>query len=188
MNNKPKLTSIRLALAVALGLAASTVSSHAQGATGTLTGVQVSANYDYTLTLNNTGGVALESLWYAWIPGFFFLPDQPSSASGTANGATSGWAASIAGNSIQFQGNSSDAIQPGNSATFTFVSIDSPATLAGNNFGHPIGDSFAYTGTVDASSGVNFIVQSVPEPSLVGLIVVGSLGLLASGWRKLRAQ
>jgi hypothetical protein len=185
---KPKFISIRLALAVAIALAGSAVSSRAQGATGTLTGVQVGVNYDYTLTLNNTGSVALESLWYAWIPGFFFLPSTPSSASGTANGATSGWTASIVSKSIQFQGNSSNAIQPGHSATFTFVTTDSPATLAGNNSGHPIGDSFAYVGTVNASAGVNFIVQSVPEPSSFGLIIVGSLGLLASGWRKLRTH
>jgi hypothetical protein len=187
MKTKQKSSQITFAIAVIVGLAASAVSGRAQGATGTLTGVQVGVNYDYTLTLNNTGSVALESLWYAWIPGFFFLPSTPSSASGTANGATSGWTASIVSKSIQFQGNSSNAIQPGQSATFTFVSTDSPATLAGNSSGHPIGDSFAYVGTVDASAGVNFIVQSVPEPSSFGLLVTGSLGLLAAGWRKLRS-
>src|ERR1700722_11270573 len=129
-----KKISIRFSLAAAMGLTASAITTHAQvNAAGSLVGVPGGgSDFDYTLTLTNTGSVALESLWYAWIPGEFFLPHAPVSASGTADGATSGWAATIVSDSIQFQGNSTDAIQPGQSATFTFVSTDSPATLAGN--------------------------------------------------------
>jgi hypothetical protein len=189
VNMNPKSSPIRIALAVAGGLAASTIASHAQGiiANATLVGVPgAGGTYDYTLTLSDGAGAtsSIESLWYAWIPGHFFLPTTPSSASG----ASSGWTASVVGGSIQFQGNAGNAIAPGQSASFTFVTTDSPATLAGNSQGFPIGESVAYAGAVDASSPSDqFAVASVvPEPSSLALLAAGSVGLLAAGRRKLR--
>lgn len=190
MKKKQTSNSTRLALAVAVGLAVSIVAGQAQGivASGTLSGVPGAGNtYDYTLILNNAASATtpIEGFWYAWIPGFFFLPTTPSSASGGA----SGWSATLFGNSIQYQGTAGDAIAPGGSATFTFVSADTPATLAGTSSGFPIGDSVAYPGTINFSASApneEFTVQSVPEPSPRGLIALGALCGLVAGWRRLR--
>jgi hypothetical protein len=191
--NKNLTTSISLALAVAAGLAAATVSSQAQGilATGILTDVPGGGGtFDYTLTVNNSASAttSIEGFWYAWIPGFFFLPTTPSSASG----GVSGWSATIVSTSIQYQGTAGNAIAPGGSAAFTFVSTDSPATLAGNSQGHPIGDSYAYPGTISFSVSTPpdeavTVLSVVPEPSTYALMLAGSFVLLAARRRKLHA-
>jgi hypothetical protein len=182
-----QLRSLRLFVAIAAGWAAATLNSPAQGiqASATLTGVAGTGNtYDYTLVLSDaaTATTSIEGFWYAWIPGHFFLPSAPSSASG----GTSGWTATPDGDSIQFQGNAGDAIAPGSSATFTFVTADSPTVLAGTSGGFPIGDSVAYPGTINFSGGSpnqEFAVQSVPEPSSWALLGGGLLSLVAAGRR-----
>ena len=177
------LQSLRSILVFGATVVAPVVATQAQGIipSATLAGVPGTGNtYDYTLTLNNGASATtpIEGFWYAWIPGHFFLPTMPSSASGDA----SGWAASVAGRSVQYQGNSADAIAPGHSAVFSFVSSDSPDTLAGTSGGFPIGDSVAYPGTINfsgSSPNAEFVVISVPEPSSLTLIGGGLLCLLA---------
>jgi PEP-CTERM motif len=182
--NKPKLTSIRFALAVVTMLAASAVCGRAQGelASGTVSGVQSGGNYDYTIMLNNTSdSVAIGSFWYAWVPGAFYLPSDPTGAS-----APAGWTASIVLNSIQFSANSGISLAPGASISFQYVGTFAPSQLTGT-----AGNSFVYTGGIEDDPGAFLDVQTVapaPEPSTFGLLAVGSLGLLAGGWRKLRAQ
>src|SRR5580704_5362226 len=77
----PTMSPMRLCLAVATALAAVTVSSHAQSATATISGVAAGSSFDYTITLVNTGTDALNSFWYGWTPGVFDLPSTPSGAS-----------------------------------------------------------------------------------------------------------
>ena len=183
------LNLIRLSLAVAAGLMASAFAGQAQGInpSGTLSGVAGAGNtFNYTLTLSNgvAATTAIEGFWYAWIPGHFFLPTVPTSPSG----GSSGWTATVSSGSIQFQGNAGNAIAPGGKATFTFVSTDTPATLAGTSGGFPIGDSVAYPGTINGSSSspnALFAVQSVPEPSLYSLLACGSIGCWFAVRRKL---
>jgi len=177
---------------LAAGLAACINTGHAQGivASGTLVGVPGSGNtFDYTLTLANSASAttSIEGFWYAWIPGFFFLPTAPSSESG----GTSGWTASLFGNSIQFQGTAANAIAPGQSAAFSFVSTDSPATLAGTSQGFPIGDSVAYPGVINFSASPPneeiTVMSIVPEPSVLSLVAAGALGMLALRRRNVSA-
>jgi hypothetical protein len=192
MNKHSKFNSLCFTFAAAAALSASTVASHAQGilASGTLVGVSAGGGlYDYTLTLSDSASAttSIEGFWYAWIPGHFFLPTAPTSPSG----GVSGWSATVVnggGSSIQFQGNAGDAIAPGQTDTFTFVSTDSPATLAGSSGGFPIGDSVAYPGTINfsgSSPNEEFVVMSViPEPSSLGLMIAGSLGCWVARRRK----
>ena len=98
-----------LGLFLAFGSAASV---HAQGqiASGTVSG-SGSGPYVFDLSFSDAGSATspIGSVWYAWIPGSFFLPGVPTGAS-----APSGWTASIQNNSIQFIASSpANYIQPG---------------------------------------------------------------------------
>ena len=64
-----KLNSNRLALAIAAALAASVVSSQAQSAVATISGVPVSGGFDYTILLTNPSSdlhSISNSFWYGW--------------------------------------------------------------------------------------------------------------------------
>jgi hypothetical protein len=82
-------------------------------------------------------------------------------------------------------------LTPGNSGTFSFFSTSTPALITTL----PHGQSVAYVNGIDFSQGVagsstsafSPTLVAAPEPSSVALLAVGALGLLASGWRKLRA-
>jgi hypothetical protein len=182
--NKPKSTSIRFALVAVAGLAAAVVSAFAQGemAAGQVFGVQSGGVYDYTITLTNTStSVAIGSFWYAWVPGAFYLPADPNSAS-----APAGWSASAVLNSIQFSANAGTSLAPGASINFNFIADFTPSQLTGT-----AGFSYVYTGGIEDDNGSFLNVQTVspvPEPSSLGLLGAGALGLLAVGWRKLRAR
>jgi hypothetical protein len=179
-----KLISLRFALAVAAGFAAIDLQAQVD-ATATLSGVLVGSTYDYTLTVHNTGTLPIEALWYGWIPGFLDLPSTPTTAL-----SASGWSNTVVGTSIQFQGFAGNAIAAGGSGTFTFDSTSTPTAMTtGSNGGAPTGDSVAYAGTVNASAAspdFQPTLAAVPEPSTFGLIIAGSLGLVATGWRRFR--
>src|SRR3974390_3297966 len=84
----------------ALMLAAANTCVYAQGenASGTVTG-SGSGPYSYSLTFSDapTATSPVGSVWYSWIPGQFFLPGVPSTAS-----APTGWTATISANSVQY--------------------------------------------------------------------------------------
>ncbi len=186
MNTKPKSFSIRFALALAAGLAAATVSSHAQSVTATIFGVQAGSVYNYTLTLNNTGSLALESFWYGWTASGNNLPSIP-----TNPGNSLGWDNNLNGNSIEYVGSSLTPLAANQSAIFTFTSTSTPEEMTAGTSGQ----SVAYVGGIDFSQNVpgdstpvfSPVLVAVPEPSSASFFVLGSLGLLAAGWRKLRA-
>jgi hypothetical protein len=139
--------------------------------------------WDYTMIISDSPSAtsAIGSFWYAWIPGQFYLPTSPSSASGPT-----GWTANIVpsggASSIQFVASSSSYdINPGSSMTFQFVSTDTPATLAGDAAPTypttPIGTTVAYGAGLFSSPSETFVVNSVPEPSTLALAVAGCFGL-----------
>jgi len=154
-----------LALGGSLSLQAQTIN-----ASGQVSGVLSSPGvYHYTLTISEGLGTTtpIGSIWYAWVPGAFYLPSAPTSASGPA-----GWTANIFANSIQFSANSTASdIAPGTSRTFDYFASFSPAQLAA---APNSGVSFAYAGAVDASSPSElFTVQLVPEPSIAAFGLLG---------------
>ncbi len=109
-------------------------------ATATISGVASGSSYDYTITLQNTGSMALNSFWYGWTTGGNNLPSSPTSA-----GNSLGWSNSVSGNSIMWTNGSGAALGPGASATFTFVSSSSPSAITTS----PAGESVVYTGGID---------------------------------------
>jgi hypothetical protein len=156
-----------LALGGGLSLQAQTINANGQ-VSGVLSSPGV---YHYSLTIGEGLGTTtpIASIWYAWVPGVFYLPSVPTSASGP-----SGWTATVVANSIQFSANSpSDDIAPGTSRTFDYFATFSPAQLAA---APNSGVSIAYAGAVDASSPSQlFTVQIVPEPSIAALGLIGLL-------------
>jgi hypothetical protein len=190
MNNQPKPTSIRFTLAVVAGLVASAVSSNAQSATATISGTPVSGGFNYTILLHNTGSDFLNSFWYGWTTSGNNLPSNPSVA-----GNSLGWGNILDFNSIQWENSGGSALAPGQFGTFTFFSTSTPSAITTS----PSGESVVYesgtgpqTFTQDlpgtASPVFSPTLVAAPEPSSLALLTIGSLGLLASGWRKLRAQ
>jgi len=191
VNQLPKLTANRfaLALAVATGLAASTVSSQAQGAMATISDVAAGGGiFDYTITLQNTGTTSLDSFWYAWT-----LNGNNLSTAIATPGSSLGWIdTALEGNtSISWEGNSGDALAVGQSATFTFDSTETPLAITTS----PSGKSVAYVNGTGpntfeqndpgvASPVFSPTLVAAPEPSSLGLVAAGSLVIAVS--RKLR--
>ncbi|HXC35190.1 MAG TPA: PEP-CTERM sorting domain-containing protein [Candidatus Acidoferrales bacterium] len=163
--------SIRLAIALAAGLAFSAVSGHAQSASATISYTTAGANWDYTVTLFDSGTTDLRSFWYGWTDTGNNLPSNPSSP-----GNSVGWANTLDGNSIMWGNSSSTPLTPGQSATFTFVSSSSPTAMTTGG----AGASVAYVNGIDFSQGIAGDSTGafsptlvVPEPSSVALLAVG---------------
>lgn len=148
---------------------------HAQGTpdvNATLSGVQVGSTYDYTLQVNNAAdSEAIGTFWYAWVPGAFYMSTDPGSIT-----PASGWTDSVqtgAPNGYSIEFNTTTALQPGNSAIFTFSSSESPATLQGED----ANDSYVYSGsTAFTGDGEQVTVVAVPEPSSIALMLTGLTG------------
>ena len=174
---------ILLGLMLVAGSAAS-VYAQGQTASGTISG-SGSGPFTYDLSFSDAANSLspVGSVWYAWIPGSFYLPGDPTSAS-----APTGWTASIFLNSIQFTANSpADYITPGSTLSgFSYQAAFSPAQLAA---AANSGLSVAYSGGLFSDAGYTFTVQlsTVPEPSTLALLICGATGLCLAGRRWLRA-
>jgi hypothetical protein len=178
--------SFTVGLVTTAGLAVSAVSGHAQSATATISGVAGGGGvFDYTITLHNTGSTVLDGFWYAWT-----TSGNNLSAGITSPASALGWTdTAIEGNtSISWQGNSSDELAAGGSSTFTFDSTETPTQITAGTSG----ESVAYVGSIDFSQGspgdstgvFSPVLTTVPEPSSVGLVAAGMVGLLFRAVRK----
>ena len=180
------LTKAATRILLGLGLSAGTVSLlHAQGqvASGTLTS-SGSGPYLFDLSFSDAAGASssIGSVWYAWVPGEFYLPGVPTSAS-----APAGWTATISGNSIQFVADSAAYdIAPGQTLSgFSFQAPFTPAQLAA---APNSGVSDAYSGGLFSDGGNIFTVQPVPEPSGPLLLLVGASALWLIRGRRFRTN
>src|SRR5580658_832680 len=106
-------------------LLVSVLAGRGQGASGTIPGSQVGpSEWQYTITLTDTGSTAIDSLWYGWTPNvspFFYLPDS----SATDISGQNGWSGSSVGNSIQFSGGT--ALTTGQSVMLSYEADFSPS-------------------------------------------------------------
>lgn len=174
MNNKLPLSLVATAQKILLGfvLAFGTATFvHAQGeiASGTI-GSSGSSPYIYNLSFSDAAGASssIGSVWYSWVPGFFYLPSMPTSAS-----APAGWSAFVSGNSVQFVANSAaNYIAPGQSLSgFSYQANFSPTQLAA---APSSGVSVAYAGGLFSDGGNTFTVSPVPEPSACAFLLLGA--------------
>jgi hypothetical protein len=163
-------------------LAAGTVNTiRAQGqvASGTLES-SGSGPFVFDLSFADAAGATspIGSVWYAWIPGHFYLPGVPTSAT-----APAGWTATVSGDSIQFVADSpANDIAPGQSLSwFSYDAGFTPAELAA---APDAGVSDAYSAGLFSDAGNIFTVQSVPEPSGQVLLLAGAAALGLIRWRR----
>lgn len=153
-----------------------------------LSGQLSSGLYHYTLTLNNESSSTMPvgTFWFAWTDsGYDLLPSQP-----TVTQTPTGWSASVLGGPYSYYGytyydgysiqfiSTGASLSPGSSLSFHFTSPDSPLTMSGvnPNFGTTIETSFVYSGGPYSDAGDQFLVQTVPEPTVLGLLSIVSAG------------
>jgi len=186
----PLLTRSAYAARIFLGLvlpSATAVSAIAQGigqiASGTI-GAAGTGPFTYSLSFSDAANATapIGSVWYAWIPGAFYLPGAPTSVS-----APSGWTATVVNNSIQYVASSpAFDILPGDAQFgFSYTANFSPAQLAATAMS---GTSVAYSGGLFSDSGDTFTVSTVPEPSAGLLLLCGATLFCLVGCRKLLAS
>ena len=140
-------------------------------ASGQLSDTASGGGFQYTLTLNNSSASTtnIETFWFSWVPGEDFMAVNPTSIVSPA-----GWTNQVThvgsgdGFAIQFV-TSTAPLAPGGSLTFTFTSTSSPATMAGDSPFHaanPIGTSFVYSGPPLSGVSDEFVVETLPGPSV----------------------
>jgi hypothetical protein len=144
--------------------------------------------FNYSITLKDTGTGNLGTFWYSWVPGEDFMPVSPTNIV-----APTGWtdlitnAGSGDGFAIQFV-SSSAPLTPGATDTFTFTSTATPAQIAGDSPFHstmPVDTAFVYSGAPFSDAGFQLEVAAVPEPSSVALAACGGLVI---GWMARRRR
>ena len=171
-----------LALIFATGIATSV---HAQGdiPSGTVSS-SGSGPYTYALAFADASGSTspIGSVWYSWIPGSFFCPATrpapPRLPAGRPRSLTI---------RSQFSANSpANDITAGSSLSgFSYTAAFTPAQLAS---AANSAESVAYAGGIQSDAGVTFVVSSVPEPSTLALLALGTTALVGlSRRRKFRA-
>lgn len=173
MNNKLNTVARGVFLGFVLAFGAATF-VHAQGEipSGTISSSGSGSSFTYDLTFSNDAGASgsIGSVWYSWIPGEFYLPGTPTSAS-----APTGWTASVFANSVQFSANApANYITPGESLSgFSYQAAFTPTALAA---APNSGVSVAYSAGFFSDAGSTFTVQTtaVPEPSGPMLLVFGA--------------
>lgn len=168
-------------------------------ATSTYTDSLVSpGDFQYDLTLNNTGTTTIGTFWFSWVPGDNFMPVSPASITSPAgwqefitSGGPSGgfaiqWTAKTAANDL------------GAGSSLSGFDFDSTLTsaqlqaFASGNPSDPISTAFAYSGAPFSDAGVQFAarpatVTSTPEPTTT-LITAFGFGLMVVGSSLLRRR
>ena len=173
MSKMLQRTTTGLILAMASVVAASTASSHAQSASATISGVAAGGGvYDYTVVLQNTGTLSLNSFWYGWTQLGNNLPSDPTTPANSL-----GWANTLDSNSIKWVNSTGTALAPNQSATFTFDSTTAPADITLS----PSGESVAYVGGIDFSQGSAGDSTGIFSPTLVAAPEPSTLSLAGFG-------
>jgi hypothetical protein len=117
-------------------------------------------DYQYTITLKDTGTTTIGTFWFAWIPGEDFMPVRPFSVALPAGwtdtithmGPTDGYAILWTASSL------SSELHPGQSKVFHFRSSATPAKMFGNStfYPHLVTTSFVYRTTPLGDPGYEF--------------------------------
>ena len=172
-----------LAIAAALAPGSEKIAGANETASATYTVNNiVSGEWQYDITLDDTGTTNIGTYWFSWVPGDDFMPVSPISET-----APTGWkinavthGGSSDGYAIQWEATTAP-ITPGNSLSgFTFDSDLSPQALAGNSSLYPTfpnTTAFIYSQEPFSDGGFGFTARPTPEPGAMSLLGLG-LGAL----------
>jgi hypothetical protein len=134
--------------------------------------------YQYDLTLNNTGTTTIGTFWFAWIPGAGFLSAAPTSVVGP-----SGWTEALTnGNSAILWTTTTPLAAGGSVSGFQFISTETPTEMmgvvpSGLGAGDPVTTSFVYIQQAFGDPGYEFAStaaggSTTPEPSTFALSMI----------------
>ena len=167
----------------------STVLASGIDATATYTDSLIGPNdYQYDLTLTNTGTTTIGTFWFSWIPGAGFMPVAPTNVV-----SPTGWSDILTNGDQSIQWTTgANLLQPGSSMSgFMFDSSMTPAQLQmifagpGLGTGDPVATSFVYIAAPLADPGAQIVatpaaVTATPEPGTL-MITTLVFGLVLAG-------
>lgn len=180
-----------VATLVVAGLLSASNANSAEVATATISsGTQISpGEFQYDLTLSDTGTTTIGTFWFGWVPGDNFMPVSPTgitspagwqeivTSGGPSNGFAIQWTAVTPANNLM-AGNTLSGFSFDSS--LTLAQLESPA--AGNPSDW-VSTSFVYSGAPFSDDGFQLTptnAVATPEPSEFALAVVG-LGVVLVG-------
>jgi hypothetical protein len=178
-----------LAALVTAALLTALPSSAAEMATATISSTQLSpGNFQYNLTLNNTGTTTIGTFWFGWVPGDNFMPVMPTNvvspagwqdmitSGGPSNGFAIQWTATSPANNLPAGGSASGLSFD---STLTLAQLEAPASGTPSD---PVFTSSIYSGAPFSDAGVQITPTvastSTPEPSNLALILLGLAPIL----------
>ena len=178
------------------GLFGAATSKGGEIATATLSQSSLGGGeFQYNLTLSDTGSTTLGTYWFAWIPGDNFMPVAPTnivSPAGWQDVVTSGGPSG--GYAIQWTASTpgADLIAGNSFSGFSFESTLTLAQLEGPSAGTPadaVDSAFVYGGAPfsDAGFQVTATATVAPEPSSI-LLSAGGLGAFLFVLRRRRGH
>lgn len=168
-------------------------------ATGQFTDISLGGGeFQYTITLENTGTTNIGTFWNSWVPGKNFMAVSPTDVTPPTGWEEVGGApthnGSVDGYAIEFEAATQSALlAEGNSLQFSFDSTATPSEMAGDSTFYPtfpVETSFVYTGAAFSDPGYEFVVQpaTVPEPCTLWMLGMGISGLFWTGWHRARGR
>jgi hypothetical protein len=181
----------RLAALTIAGLLAYATSKAAPIGTATISQTPLGGGeFQYNLSLTDTGATPIGTFWFGWVPGDNFMPVTPTAVTfpiGWQDTITSGGPSG--GFAIQWTAVApAGALAPGN--TLTGFSFDSTLTLAQlqapsvGNAADPVNTAFLYSGAPFSDAGFQLTpTVATPEPTSFLLSGVG-LGVMLAGFRR----